>query len=205
MFILLFIFDLFTLFSNLFLFQLNEFIANIKFANLYQFNASQFLLVLLGIAYTWIIVLVLKRSQKKKLNKKQFLFSFFLIYGILFIADIATGNSVLYAIEQEERAKHREKDFKNLASSIFYDQFQDLTKVSNQSPVYLKDTAVSYSNFVHDTIGNQMTIIVESGGPIADSAIQKKFEQQLIKAFNEEGYAVKRDLVNFMDLPLQQV
>ena len=186
------------MFSNLFLFQLNEFIASIKFANLYQFNASQFLLVLIGIAYTWIIVLLLKRSHKKiHLNKKQFLFSFFLIYGILFIADIASGNSVFYAIEQEERAKHREKDFKNLASSMFYDQFQDLTKVSNQSPVYLKDTAVSYSNFVNDTIGNQMTIIVESWGAIADSAIQKKFEQQLINTFNEEGYAVTTGLSRF--------
>jgi hypothetical protein len=198
LFILIFIVDVFTLFSSLFLFQLNEFIASIQFANLYKFNFSQILLVLLGVAYAWFIIKVLSNAQKNiHQNTKRFLYTFLIIYGTIFVVDITTGNSIFYSIENEERERHREKDHKNLASSLFYDQYKELSKVSNNEPVVLKDSSITFSAFVKDTIGNQMTIVVESWGVIADNTIQKKLEQSLIRVFNKEGYSVTTGLSKY--------
>ncbi len=198
LFISIFILDVFTLFSSLFLFQLNEFIASIQFADLYKFNFSQFLLVLLGTAFSCLIIIVLKRSQKYiHHNTKTFLYIFVFIYSTIFLIDITNGNSVFYDIEIAEREKHREKDHKNLASSLLFDQFKVLTTVSNNKPIILQDSSITFSTFINDTIGNQMTIVVESWGAIADNEIQKKFNQSLIREFNKEGYTVTTGLCRY--------
>ncbi len=198
LFILIFILDIFSLFSSLFLFQLNEFITSIQFANLYKFNFSQFLLVLLGVTYTCIVIFVLKRSQKYiHHNSKIFLFIFLFIYGTIFMIDIINGNSIFYTIDTEARNKYREKDHQNLASSLLYDQIKELSTISNNKPIILQDSSITFSTFINDTIGNQMTIVVESWGAIADDEIQKKFNQSLIREFNKEGYTVTTGLSRY--------
>jgi len=191
LFIGIFLFDVFGLFSSLFLFQLNEFLASVQFASLYHFSANQFILIALGILYLSTILYVLKRSQKAiKANGKAFLITFFFLYLVVYVIDFQSGYNIFNEIKQEQRKNDPNNDPKNLISSLFYDYYKDLSKAVSNKPVLLEEPSITFSTFSKDTTGNQMTIVIESWGAIKDTVIQHKFEKSLSKTINLHGYNI---------------
>lgn len=198
LFIFVFVFDVFNLFSSLFLFQLNEFIASIQFASLYHFSTKQFVLLLIGIVYVISICWTLARTQKNiHQNKKQFLILFFIIYGVIYVFDLQSGYNIFNEVKQEDRHNDPNNDPKNLISSLFYDYYKDLSKAVSIKPSILKEPSITFSTLSKDTVGNQMIIVVESWGAFEDSVLQNKFERSLINAFNQQGYQVKTGLTKY--------
>jgi hypothetical protein len=198
LFIIVFAFDLFNLFSSLFLFQLNEFFASIQFAKLYHYSWHQFLLFLLVIAFVVLIGLTLAKSQKTiQQHTQPFLMLFALIYGVIYVADLQTGLNIFNEVKQEERVNDPNNDPKNIISSLFYDYYKDLKITASEIPTILKTPSITFSSFSKDTVGNQMTIVVESWGAFADSVLQDRFQASLIHIFNKEGYGVTTGLTKY--------
>ena len=100
-------------------------------------------------------------------------------------------------VKQEERVNDPNNDPKNIISSLFYDYYKDLKITASEIPTILKTPSITFSSFSKDTVGNQMTIVVESWGAFADSVLQDRFQASLIHIFNKEGYGVTTGLTKY--------
>lgn len=198
LYIIILLFDVFGLFSSLFLFQLNEFLASFQFASLYQFSFSQFALFMSALLYVLTIIYVLKKSQKRiHESPRSFFAVLFSLYGIVYAVDFNSGYNIFNIIPYEKRKITPENDPKNIISSIFYDFYKEFNKAVASKPSVLIDPSLTFAEFSGDTSGNQMTIVVESWGTIADQDLQHEFEKSLIRIFHEQGYHAEMGLTRY--------
>jgi hypothetical protein len=115
------------------------------------------------IGYIVLIGISLMKTQKTiQKHTQPFLMLFALIYGIIYVADLQTGSNIFNEVKQEERVNDPKNDPKNIISSLFYDYYKDLNVTSSEKPTILKTPSITFSSFSKDTVGNQMTIVVES-------------------------------------------
>ena len=190
LYILIFLLDLASIFSKIYLFNLADFLKSLKYFSNYNINFNQIIQAFIVIALIVCLYYILKKIKNiLQFDSKSILFSFGIFTSILLLDNI-NGSSRFLPYNSSRNFYNG--NFAGCNGILLY------LNIKNQnfnSSVPLKKSTIgessTYKYFKNDSIGNQMVIIVESFGLLNDSNIRNSFQNAISEKFKDRNWICK--------------
>lgn len=186
-FVVIFLLDVTSVFSRIYLFDLFDFINTFKYFSNYSINLVQIIMVVLLFIYL-IGLYQLIKIIKSKLGKDKLCIHFFLVISITtFLFDNINGSSLI--IPYNPSLNFYKSNFAGSPMMMFCKNIINRNSVLDKPMLNsLKNKSVTYNQFVLDSTSSQMLIIVESFGMIDDSIKRTKFQESISAVFRSNNW-----------------
>lgn len=188
-FILIFLLDISSVFSKIYLFNLQDFFYSLKYFFDYSINITQFIIVLVVIFYFIFLLFIFKRIKQEIGNDKFLVKIFVFVFTIIFSLDNLNGSSFLF--KYNSNLNFYSGNFaSNLTQPLFYNFINKSKNSSVPELLQLNNRSTTFKQFSLDTSGNQLLVIVESFGLIEDSLKRFSYQQFVSDKFKSRHWKV---------------
>ena len=179
LFVFVFLLDLATIFSKIYLFNLPEFLNSLQYFINYATNIYQMGFILITLSSLIGIYFLFKLIKKKIGNDKRLIQLFLFIFVFVFILDNINGSS--FSTAYQYNGKFYKGNLAGFPTQALYRQISSKNNLITNIPILnpLQKESISFKHFVIDTTSNQMLIIVESMGLIDDSIKREAFQNSI--------------------------
>jgi len=197
LFILIFLLDIASIFSKIYLFNLADFLRSLKYFSNYNYNFYQaFQAIFICIILVILFYLLKKIKNILKFDIKSIVIFFTLLTSMLLLDNI-NGSSILMPYKSSRN--FYKGNFAGCNGILLYLNIRN-QNFNSSNP--LKKSTIGESNtykyYKNDSTGNQMIIIVESFGLLNDSSIRNEFQNAISKDFNTKRWESKWGKARFL-------
>ena len=186
-FVFVFLLDIATLFSKLYLFNLPDFLNILQYFVNYSINIGQIALFL--IAFSSLIGLFfLFRFIKRKIGNDKLSYQLFaFMFAVTFALDYINGSA--YLMINHPDLRYYKGNIAGFPTAGLYNSLLNHNSITND-PVLnpLNKESITFKQYALDTTSNQMLIIVESLGLIDDNIKRKAFQQSISDVFQHQHW-----------------
>ena len=189
-YLLVFLLDITTLFSKLYLFNVQDFLNNIMYLKNYSINPKQIFLLFFSLCVLFGLYFLFNLIKSKIKNDKVSLKLYIYILLVIIILDNINGSSII--IGRNPELNFIKGNFAGLPSIQLYRSLKNNNINSNApSTNSIYNKSISFQELVPDSQTNQMLLIVESFGLIEDSSKRKLFQKSITKLFQKYRWNTK--------------
>jgi hypothetical protein len=188
LFVFVFLLDLATIFSKIYLFNLPEFLNSLQYFINYAINIYQMGFILITLTSLIGIYFLFKLIKKKIGNDKSLIQLFLFMFVFVFILDNINGSS--FFMVYQYNGKLYKGNLGGFPTQVLYRQISSKNNLINKIPILnpLQKESITFKQFVMDTTSNQMLIIVESMGLIDDSIKREAFQNSISDIFKQKNW-----------------
>ncbi len=172
--------------SNLFLFSYEDFIRTFKFFTNYDFSLNQILLSICSILFLYFILQQLKRVNKQLGFDKPLLLFFFISIIAIFCLDFINGSNT---VESPIKKQVHQGNIAGFASTSVV-SFLINMNTQVEKPKLNTTQSITFETFKHDSLSNQMLILVESFGLLKNRDDQQIIENSISKIFEKNNWKI---------------
>lgn len=186
-FVAIFLLDITSVFSRIYLFELFDFINTFKYFINYSINLLQMIMIVLLIISLIGLYQLIKMIKSKLEKDRVCVYFFFVISFTTFLFDNINGSSLI--IPYNSTLNFYKSNFAGSPVMMLCKNLFNQNAVTDK-PILnsLNNKSVTFKQFVTDSKSNQMLIIVESFGMIDDSIKRIKFQKSISTVFRSENW-----------------
>ena len=176
--------DLANIFSKIYLFNLSNFINNLKYFHNYSINVNQMIALIFSTFFLIGLLFYFKIIKKNIGNDKRSLQLFILIFAIIFTLDNVNGSSFK---RFQKNINFYKGNLAGFPTNEFYHLIIASIDFNNTTPIpnSFNRESITFKQFAPDTTNNQLLIIVESMGLIEDTIKRMLFQRSVSYIFQQ--------------------
>jgi phosphoglycerol transferase MdoB-like AlkP superfamily enzyme len=177
-FLFIFLLDLLNLFSSSYLFSIEEFLSNLKYAALFSLSLMHVFAFFVLLVYCALVLYALKRySPKIKADRTGFLIVLSFFYVLVFSIDLSNGSTRI--LESDKIFRFTNKNVSSFLSKEYYYFINQNLYNDKSVPTALSKSEESATqlNLLNDQSNKQLLIIMESWGLPNDTGFHALFQK----------------------------